>query len=151
MFVHLLQWAFPLCAFTVWVAFAFHGVTTGDVTLAGFWALVFSGNSVLLWFRPGLFLRGYFVSVFVAVALDPLFACINYGGVHFETYSACVEAGYRSLAVILWLIGSFNVFLIGRQFVNVARTWRAARAVIALHRHALLCSLVTTLGLVITI
>jgi len=40
----------------------------------------------------------------------------------------------------LWLIGSFNVFLIGRELVNVALTWRAARAVIALHRHVVLDS-----------
>jgi len=126
MFVQVLQWEFPLCLFGVWVGFAFRGATTGDWTLAGFWAVVFSANASLLWFRTRLFLRGWFVTMFVAVAINPTFACINYGtlrAVHFKTYNECVEADYQTLVLILSSIAAFLLFLIGRQFVNDTFAW----------------------------
>jgi len=108
MFVHLLQWVFPLCAFAWWVGFAVRAATTGDWSLAALWGGAFTATTLRLWFRTRLFLRG-FIGIFAAVAIDPALACIHSdtrGAIHAKTYTECVEAGYRSLAVPLVMNGA---------------------------------------------
>ena len=125
-FAHLLQLWLPATMFAAWIGFAFRGATTGDWTLAGFWAVVLSANILVLWFRTRLFLRVWFITLFVAFAMHPTVACIHYAtlrAVHFKTYNECVEADYQALAVILSSVGAFILFLIGRQFANDAFAW----------------------------
>ena len=137
MFVRLLQWGIPACVFTVCSGFAFHGLKTGDWTLAGFWvALMFCWYS-LLWFRTRLFLRGMFLSSSVAFGLYPAFACINDGTlVRSRTLNECLTGNYQGLAVTLGFIGTFVLILVGREVANNALGWHAAKSSRELHRHA---------------
>ena len=140
MFVRLLQWGLPASSITVWLGFAFHGFTTGDWTLAGFWLALMCSWFSLLWFRTRLFIRGMFTTGSVAFGLYPAFACINDGGtlrfVRSRTLNECLTGNYQALAVTLCLIGAFALILVGREMANNALAWRAARASRELHRHA---------------
>ena len=137
--MHLLQWGIPAYTFTVWMGFAFHGVTTGDWTLAAFWAPVIFSWYFLLWFRTRLFLRGWLATCCLAFGLYPAFACINDGTlstVHSRTLNECLMGNYSAFAVRLCLIGAFVLILVCREIANTAFAWRAARASRDLHRHA---------------
>ena len=139
MFVRLLQWGLPASSITVWLGFAFHGFTTGDWTLAGFWGAFMVSWYSLLWFRTRLFLRGWFTTGCLAFGIYPTFACINdhtHGSVQSRTLNECITANYQALAVMLGLIGAFVIILVGREIANNALAWRAARASRELHRHA---------------
>ena len=139
MFVRLLRGWFPVYALAVLVGFSFDGVTTGRWTLAGGWAVVWTTNILLLKFRTRLFIRAYAISSLLLFASFPAMACVNYGTRGYaKTYTECVQKDYQSLAPIFWLFCAVVTFVAGRQFASVAFAWRAARAAIALHRHALL-------------
>ncbi|KAJ1472097.1 hypothetical protein T484DRAFT_1841630, partial [Baffinella frigidus] len=130
-FVLLLQWGVPACTTVVWLGFAFHGFTTGDFSLAGFWAAFMAVWFSLVWFRTRLFLRGFFITGCLSFFTCPTFACINYQklrAVPYATYDQCIQAEYRALAAILGLTAVFVLILVGREFANNALTWRAARA-----------------------
>ena len=139
MFVRVLQWGLPASSITVWLGFAFHGVTTGDWTLAGFWGAFMVSWYSLLWFRTRLFLRGWFTTGCLAFGVYPTFACINDGThspSHSRTLNECITENYQALAAMLVLIGAFVIILVGREIANNALTWRAARESREHHRHA---------------
>jgi len=115
MFVRLLQWGLPACSFTFWLGFGFHGVTTGDWTIAGFWGAFLVFWYSLLWFRTRLFLRVWFATGCLAFGFHPAFACINDGTLRAgrsRTLTECLAANYQALAVMLGLIGAFVLILV---------------------------------------
>jgi len=110
-FVRLLQWGIPACSLTVWLGFAYHGVTTADWTPAAFWMTFMISWYLLLWFRTRLFLRGWFTMGCLAFGLYPTFACIN-DGFRSKTLNECLTANYQALALMLGLIGAFVLILV---------------------------------------